>query len=70
MRCFIDIEEIIDCVYKAMDAENYLQILDKESEDFRRGANFGMVQAYVAIVSECKKYMSKEINNEGEADCE
>ena len=70
MSYFINLKEIGDCVYKTFDTENYLQILNKESEDFRRGANFGMVQAYIEIVSQCKIYELKEQNYESEADCE
>ena len=69
MSYFINLEEIGDCVYKTFDSKNYLRILNEESEDFRCGANFGMVQAYVAIASQCKIYELKEQEYESEADC-
>ena len=56
MSYFVNIEEVRDSIYKAFDSEIYLRTLDQESEAFERGAEFGMLQAYTAIASQCKRY--------------
>lgn len=56
MSYFVNIEEVRDSIYKAFDSETYLRTLDQESEAFERGAEFGMLQAYTAIASQCKRY--------------
>ena len=60
MSYFVNIEEVRDSIYKAFDSEIYLRTLDQESEAFERGAEFGMLQAYTAIASQCKRYELKE----------
>lgn len=70
MCYFVKIEEVRDCIYKAFDSENYLRVINEESEDFERGAEFGMIQAYIAIASQCKMYELKEQKYESKADCE
>ena len=62
MSYFVNIEEVRDSIYKAFDSEIYLRTLDQESEAFERGAEFGMLQAYTAIASQCKRYELKEKN--------
>lgn len=69
MSYFVNIEEVRDSIYKAFDSETYLRTLDQESEAFERGAEFGMLQAYTAIASQCKRYKLKEQEYESEADC-
>ena len=66
---FVDLEDVRDCIVKVFDSKNYLQVLDGKSEDFKLGAAFGMVQAYVTIASQCKKYELKENEHESKTDC-
>ena len=68
MSYFVNLEEVGYCIDKAFESENYLRVLSDESEDFRRGVNFGMAQAYVVIASQCKRYEFKEQEYESEAD--
>lgn len=71
-ECFVDIMEAYECVHHAMFYDEITQeVFQEESDEFKRGALWGMNWALCHIFTYCPSYIlnDKEKNHESKANC-
>ena len=60
----VDVKEAGEVVLNSIASDNTKKVFESETDDFRRGAIWGMSWAYVNILSKCTQYkvLSQENN--------